>query len=110
MRFDYLLSIISTSNPLLEELEHEVGCSNEAETKGVHIIIDMLEDWFGRTEDAFRNYHIQYSVFSNSVMLVTNSGNAQDAIAAHHLNKYLYNDEKPSRSEISDNVDEKKKF
>ena len=40
-------------------------------------------------------------------MLVTNSGNAQDAIAAHHLNKYLYNDEKPSRSEISDNVDER---
>ena len=43
-------------------------------------------------------------------MLVTNSGNAQDAIAAHHLNKYLYNDEKPSRSEISDNGDEKKSF
>ena len=104
MQFDYVLSIIPTSNPLLEKLEREVGDSNEAETKGVQIIIDNLKEWFGRAEDAFKNYNL------NCVMLVTRSGNAQDAVAAQHLNKYLYNDEKPSPSEISDNGDEEKKF
>ena len=103
MQFDYILSIIPTSNPLLEKLEREVGDSNEAETKGVQIIIDNLKEWFGRAEDAFENYNL------NSVMLVTRSGNAQDAVAAQHLNRYLYNDEKPSQSEINDDLDDKNK-
>ena len=59
MQFDYILSTIPTSNPLLEKLEHEVGDSNEAETKGVQIIIDNLKEWFGRAEDAFENYNLK---------------------------------------------------
>ena len=57
-QFDLILSTTSTANPLSAKLEEEIGDSEEAEEKGVDVILDKLREWFGKEEeiDAFINY------------------------------------------------------
>ena len=57
-QFDLVLTYIDPANELGFKLEREIGNSSDAKTKGVQVILDKLQEWFGKEEevDAFRDY------------------------------------------------------
>ena len=97
LQFDLILSSMSTSNPLCEKLEEEIGDSNEASTKGVEVILDKLREWFGKEEeiDAFVNY----KEFENK-----SRENNQDLLQFVNEWESLYNKCKAKDDTLSDRV------
>ena len=59
-QFDVVMMTIDDSHPqpLSDKLEEELGESEEAATKGIQVIIEKLEEIYGKEEeiDAFRNF------------------------------------------------------
>ena len=57
-QFDLVMTYIDPSNELGMKLEREIGNSKLAKTEGVKVLLDKLEEWFGKEEevDAFKDY------------------------------------------------------
>ena len=57
-QFDLVMTYIDPSNELGMKLEREIGNSKVAKTEGVKVLLDKLEEWFGKEEevDAFKDY------------------------------------------------------
>ena len=57
-QFDLVMTYIDPSNELGMKLEREIGNSKVAKTEGVKVLLEKLEEWFGKEEevDAFKDY------------------------------------------------------
>ena len=57
-QFDLVMISVDSSNSLAQKLEREIGDSTRAESEGIKVILEKLEEWFAKEEeiDAFRNY------------------------------------------------------
>ena len=57
-QFDVVMNSIDVSHPLCDRLEDEIGDSEEANTQGINVILEKLEEIYGKEEeiDAFKNY------------------------------------------------------
>ena len=58
-QLNLILSRVSTSNPLCEKLEEEIGESLDAKEKGFNVIKDKHKEWFGKQEDIDVFLHYQ---------------------------------------------------
>ena len=51
-QFDLVMTYIDPSNELVMKLEREIGNSKVAKTEGVKVLLDKLEEWFGKEDVA----------------------------------------------------------